>query len=52
MWYSPQTTENGSGDVNITETDDGNHQAVITGGNLKVKINIYSSQTELKMITK
>lgn len=52
MWYSPQTTENGNGDVNITETDDGNHQAVITGGNLKVKINIYSSQTELKMITK
>ena len=36
----------------ITETEDGNHQAVITGGNLKVKINIYSSQTELKMITK
>ena len=48
MWYSPKDTS----DVNITETDDGNHQAVITGGNLKVKINIYSSQTELKMITK
>lgn len=48
MWYSPKDTS----DVNITETDDGNHQAVITGGNLKVKINIYSSQSELKMITK
>ena len=48
MWYSPKDTS----DVNITETDDGNHQAIIAGGNLKVKINIYSSQTELKMIAK
>ena len=48
MWYSPKGTSN----VNITETEDGNHQAVISGGNLKLKVNIYSSQSELKMITK
>ena len=48
MWYSPKGTSN----VNITETEDGNHQAVISGGKLKLKVNIYSSQSELKMITK
>lgn len=48
MWYSPKDSSN----VNITETEDGNHQAIISGGNLKLKVNIYSSQSELKMITK
>ena len=51
MWYSEDRSSN-----NITITDSGNdnnsHQAIISGGFLKLKINIYSSQNELTPITK
>lgn len=51
MWYSEDRSSN---NITITDSGDDNnsHQAIISGGFLKIKINIYSSQNELTPITK
>ena len=51
MWYSEDRSSN---NITITDSGDDNnsHQAIISGGFLKLKINIYSSQNELTPITK